>query len=135
MSHPNNKVSSSSVDNQEIELIVGNSSSNFSGVTSTMLQVTSLQKHMINLRIMGKHFVPDPSMTITFWEVAKMCRRPLSNGKWRIFHARRVDEMIQGVILKYVFRAKIKLVFSSAAQRKRSASTVWLATKWMRLLQ
>ncbi len=44
MSHPNNKVSSSSVDNQEIELIVGNSSSNFSGVTSTMLQVTSLQK-------------------------------------------------------------------------------------------
>ncbi|MED5235464.1 MAG: glycosyltransferase family 4 protein, partial [Pseudomonadota bacterium] len=129
MSHPNNKVSSSSVDNQEIELIVGNSSSNFSGVTSTMLQVTSLQKHMINLRIMGKHFVPDPSMTITFWEVAKMCRRPLSNGKWRIFHARRVDEMIQGVILKYVFRAKIKLVFSSAAQRKRSASTVWLSNK------
>ena len=34
-----------------------------------------------------------------------MYRRPLSNGKWRIFHARRVDEMIQGVILKYVFRA------------------------------
>jgi len=129
MSHPNNKISPSSADNQEIELIVGNSSSNFSGVTSTMLQVTSIQKHMINLRIMGKHFVPDPSMTITFWEVAKMCRRPLSNGKWRIFHARRVDEMIQGVILKYVFRAKIKLVFSSAAQRKRSASTVWFSNK------
>tara|TARA_Y100000296_G_scaffold73344_1_gene90724 strand:- start:1282 stop:2370 length:1089 start_codon:yes stop_codon:yes gene_type:complete len=129
MSHPNRKISPSSVDDQEIELIVGNSSANFSGVTSTMLQVTSFQKHMINLRIMGKHFVSDPAMTITFWEVAKMCRRPLSNGKWRIFHARRVDEMIQGVILKYVFRAKIKLVFSSAAQRERSPSTVWLSNK------
>ena len=49
MSHPNNKTSLSSVDNQEIELIVGNSSANFSGVTSTMLQVTSLQKHMIKV--------------------------------------------------------------------------------------
>ena len=129
MSHPNNKMSPCNLDNQEIELIVGNSSANFSGVTSTMLQVTSIQRNLINLRIMGKHFVSDPSMTITFWEVVKMCRRPLSNGKWRIFHARRVDEMIQGIILKYVFRAKIKLVFSSAAQRKRSASTVWLSNR------
>jgi glycosyltransferase involved in cell wall biosynthesis len=55
-----------------------------------------------------------------------MCRKPLKNGKWRIFHARRVDEMIQGVILKYLFRAKIKLVFSSAAQRHRSGLTLWL---------
>jgi glycosyltransferase involved in cell wall biosynthesis len=122
-------MSPSNLDNQEIELIVGNSSANFSGVTSTMLQVTSIQKRMINLRIMGRHFVSDPSMTITFWEVVKMCRRPLSNGKWRIFHARRVDEMIQGVLLKYIFRAKIKLVFSSAAQRERSASTVWLSNR------
>lgn len=125
MSHPNNNLPS----NEEVELIVGNSNSNFSGVTSTMLQVTSIQKDMMNLRIMGKHFVPDPSLVISFWDVVKMCRKPLSNGKWRIFHARRVDEMIQGVILKYLFGAKIKLVFSSAAQRKRSGFTVWLSNR------
>jgi glycosyltransferase involved in cell wall biosynthesis len=115
--------------NEEIELIIANSSSNFSGVTSTMLQVLSYQKTQINLRVMGHHFLPDPSLAISFWQAAKMCRAPLKNGKWRIFHARRVDEMIQGVLLKYLFRAKIKLVFSSAAQRKRSASTVWLTRK------
>ena len=114
---------------EEIELIVGNSSSNFSGVTSTMLQVLSYQKTQINLRVMGTHFLPDSALAISFWQTVKMCRTPLKNGKWRIFHGRRVDEMIQGVILKYVFRAKIKLVFSSAAQRKRSASTVWLTRK------
>ena len=113
----------------EIELIIGNSNSNFSGVTSTMLQVMSYQKELINLRIMGTHFLPDPAMAISFWQTAKMCRTPLKNGKWRVFHARRVDEMIQAVVLKYLFRAKIKLVFSSAAQRKRSASTVWLTRK------
>lgn len=110
----------------EVELIIGNSNSNFSGVTSTMLQVSSYQRNMIKLRIMGKHFLKDPSLAISFWQTALMCRKPLSNGKWRIFHARRVDEMIQGVILKYIFRAKIKLVFSSAAQRHRSGLTLWL---------
>lgn len=120
---------SNELTSDEIELIIGNSNSNFSGVTSTMLQVMSYQKELINLRIMGKHFLPDPALAISFWQTAKMCRKPLSNGKWRIFHARRVDEMIQGVILKCLFRAKIKLVFSSAAQRKRSTSTVWLTRK------
>jgi mannosyltransferase len=124
----NNHVSSEA-QSGEIELIIGNSNSNFSGVTSTMLQVMSYQKGLINLRIMGPHFLPDPALVISFWQTVKMCRTPLKNGKWRVFHARRVDEMIQGVVLKYLFRAKIKLVFSSAAQRKRSASTVWLTRK------
>lgn len=113
-------------ESDEIELIIGNSSANFSGVTSTMLQVLSYQQKMINLRVMGGHFLPDSSVYMGFWQTAWLCRKPLKSGKWRIFHARRVDEMIQGVLLKYLFRAKIKLVFSSAAQRKRSASTVWL---------
>lgn len=110
----------------EVELIIGNSNPNFSGVTSTMLQVLSQQRNMINLRVMGQHFLPDPSLAISFWQTAKLCRKPMKNGKWRIFHARRVDEMIQGVVLKYLFRAKIKLVFSSAAQRHRSGLTLWL---------
>lgn len=114
---------------REIELIIGNSKRNFSGITSTMLQVVSYQKHMIPLRVMGKNNLPDASLAISFWQVAKMCQQPLSNGKFRVFHARRVDEMIQGVLLKYVFRAKIKLVFSSAAQRKRARFTCWLTRK------
>jgi mannosyltransferase len=115
--------------NDEIELIIGNSNSNFSGVTSTMLQVLSLQKDLINLRVMGKHHLPDSSLAISFLSVAKMCRKPLVNGKCRIFHARRVDEMIQALILKYVFRAKIKIIFSSAAQRARSGFTLWLTDR------
>ena len=75
-----------------------------------MLQVMAYQKDMIPLRVMGKNNLTEP----------------MANGQFRIFHARRLDEMIQGAILKYVFRAKIKLVFSSAAQRKRARFTCWL---------
>ncbi|MFC7006370.1 glycosyltransferase family 4 protein [Pseudobowmanella zhangzhouensis] len=94
-----------------------------------MLQVSAEQKKWANLRVMGKHHLTDPSLYISFWDVVKLCQKPLSNGKWRIFHARRVDEMIQALILRYIFRCKIKMVFSSAAQRKRSGSTVWITRK------
>ncbi|KGJ89027.1 glycosyltransferase family 4 protein [Colwellia psychrerythraea] len=117
------------ISNSEIELILGNSKRNFSGITSTMLQVMSYQKDMIPLRVMGKNNLTEPSLAISFWQVVKMCQHPLKNGKLRIFHARRVDEMIQGVLLKYLFRAKIKLVFSSAAQRKRAKFTCWLTSR------
>lgn len=118
----------------EIELIIGNSNSNFSGVTSTMLQLLSTQQKLIKLRVMGKHHLPDESLSISFWQVAKLCFKPLQDGRFRIFHARRVDEMIQALILKHVFRAKIKIVFSSAAQRHRSGSTLWLTDKMDALL-
>ena len=78
---------------------------------------------------MGKHHLPDESLAISFWQVASLCRKPLSTGKHRVFHARRVDEMIQALLLKYVFRAKIKIVFSSAAQRYRSGFTLWLTDR------
>ena len=116
-------------DSEEVELIIGNSNPNFSGVTSTMLQVLSEQKKLINLRVMGKHHLNDISLNIRFWDVVKMCRKPLNDGRFRIFHARRVDEMIQALLLKHIFGAKIKIIFSSAAQRKRSGSTKWLTNK------
>lgn len=114
---------------QEIELIVGNSNANFSGVTSTMLQVLSHEQALINLRVMGKHHLSDESLAISFWQVAKLGLTPLSSGKFRIFHARRVDEMIQALLLKYLFRVKLKIVFSSAAQRYRSGFTLWLTDR------
>ena len=119
---------------KEIELIIGNSNSNFSGVTSTMLQLLPEQQTLINLRVMGKHHLTDESLIISFWQVAKMCWNPLADGRFRVFHARRVDEMIQALILKHIFRAKIKIVFSSAAQRHRSGSTLWLTDKMDALL-
>ena len=117
------------MDDKEIELIIGNSNSNFSGVTSTMLQVLPHQQNLMSLRVMGKHHLPDPSLAISFWQTARLCRKPMKNGKYRVFHARRVDEMIQALLLKSIFRAKIRIIFSSAAQRYRSGFTSWLTRR------
>ncbi len=70
---------------KDIELIIGNSNSNFSGVTSTMLQLLSTQQKLINLRVMGKHHLPDESLNITFWQVVKLCKQPLLKAVLEFF--------------------------------------------------
>jgi mannosyltransferase len=44
----------------------------------------------------------------------------------RVWHARRNVEMIGGLALKYLLGKRLKLVFTSASQRKQSRLTRWL---------
>ena len=110
----------------DIHLILGNASSRFSGVTSTMLQVLSHQKNLTQVAVLGKYFLPDDTSAIRFFALARLCYKPLPDGKWRVFHARRNDEMIQALVLKWVFRAKLKIAFTSTAQRRHSRFTKFL---------
>lgn len=51
---------------------------------------------------------------------------PPNGSSHRVWHARRNNEMIVGLLLKHVLRQPWKLVFTSAAQRHHSALTRWL---------
>lgn len=114
---------------QHTELIIGNSNKRFSGVTSTMLQVLPFQKEIMPLVVLGKHHLPEDTPYLSFREFTRLCKRPLPDGSQRIFHARRNDEMIQALIAKKLFRAKIKIVFTSTAQRHHSKFTRKLMSK------
>lgn len=104
----------------QVELILGNSSSKFSGVTSTMLQVLKHQKEIIPLSVLGTHYLPKDIDSINFLEAIRTCRHSLISGKARIFHARRNNEMLQAIILKKLSPNPLKIVFTSTAQRKHS---------------
>ena len=110
----------------DIEVILGNSNSRFSGVTSTLLQTLAVQKDLMGIKVMGAHHLPDKTLAISFLQTIKLCKKPLSSGKKRVFHARRNDEMIQALILKKVFRCPIRILFTSTAQRHHSDFTKWL---------
>lgn len=116
-------------DQRPIEVILGNSNKRFSGVTSTMLQTLAHQKHLAGVRVMGAHHLPDPSLAISFWQAARLLRKPLPDGSPRVFHARRNDEIIQALLLKHLFGAKIKILFTSTAQRHHSGFSRWLMSK------
>lgn len=113
------------------EVILGNSNPRFSGVTSTMLQTLAHQQTLLPICVLGKHHLENELETfgVGFWQAVRMFRKALPSGKPRVFHARRNDEMIQALILKHVFRVKLKIVFTSTAQRHHSAFTRWLISK------
>ena len=117
------------IKHDEIDVILGNSNPRFSGVTSTMLQTQAVQKQLMGLKIMGPHHLPSNDLAITFLQTIKLCHTALSSGKPRIFHARRNDEMIQALLLKYLFRCHLRIVFTSTAQRHHSGFTKWLMGK------
>ena len=44
----------------------------------------------------------------------------------RVWHARRNIEMLGGLVVKHIFRKRLKLLFTSASQRKHQWFTKWL---------
>ncbi len=111
------------------ELILGNSNKRFSGVTSTMLQVLPHQKKLMSIAVLGGHHLNDDTPVLSYREFIRLCKSPLPDGSYRVFHARRNDEMIQALIAKSIFGAKIKIIFTSTAQRHHSRFTRWLMSK------
>ncbi|TCS37640.1 glycosyltransferase family 4 protein [Reinekea marinisedimentorum] len=118
----------------DVEIILGNSNKKFSGVTSTMLQVLSVQSKSVNIAVLGKHHLPDSANAVSFRQAVSICRKPLKSGLPRVFHARRNDEMIQGLLLRLFCGSKVRLVFTSTAQRPKTWITRWLMSKMDGLL-
>ena len=113
----------------DVELIIGNSGKNFSGGTSITIQLLQYQEKEINLAVLGSNFIPNNFKTLNYLQFIKLTRKKLSSGKYRVFFARKNNEMIQGLIAKYFFGAKIKIIFNSEAQRNHTIFTKWLISK------
>ena len=108
------------------QIILGNSSKRFSGVTSTMLQVLKHQQALAPTAILGSHHLSEDATNLSFSDLVSLCKKPLPDNKSRVFHARRNDEMIQALVAKKIFGAKIKIAFTSTAQRHHSKFTRYL---------
>src|SRR3954452_12349284 len=105
---------------RELQLIVPNLHRRYSGVTATNRMVAPRLAKLFRAAWLGS----DPPDGVPRMDAADLF--PL----WRrrtplIWHARRNDEMIVGVLLK-ALGWPLKLVFTSAAQRQHSRLTRWL---------
>jgi mannosyltransferase len=111
------------IDNQtarNLQLIVANLHWRYSGVTATSRMVSPRLAKMFVAAWLGPD-APEGIPRIHAADLFKLWRRrtPL------IWHARRNNEMIAGVLLK-ALGWPLKLVFTSAAQRHHSWITRWL---------
>ncbi len=113
------------VHTRDIEVIAPNFKRRLSGVTSTIVQLVPLQRRMrFGIAALGPG-LPDTVPRIRLWQVPGLLRRP-ANRRFRVWHARRNPEMVGGLILRYLLRAPLKLLFTSASQRHHKPFTKWL---------
>jgi mannosyltransferase len=103
-----------------LQLIVPNLHRRYSGVTATNRMVAPKLAGMFAAGWLGPN-PPDGIARIGFADLLKLWRRRLP----LIWHARRNNEMIAGVLLR-ALGWPLKLVFTSAAQRHHSWITRWL---------
>jgi mannosyltransferase len=110
---------------REIEVIIPNLNSRYSGVTSATAAVIPHQVKEFGFAQTG-YALPLDIPFLGLRELLRITARPLPCGRPRVFHARRNIEMLAGLVLRNVFRRKLYLVFTSVAQRRHSAWTRFL---------
>jgi len=87
----------------------------FSGINASMIAVLPELANRTGIAALGFN-IPETIPQITFLEFLRASR----DGTWRIWHARRNIDMLAGLVLRKVFRFRLRLVFTSAAQREHS---------------
>ena len=110
-------------DIRQIEVIAPNLKRRLSGVTATIARLVPVQARMIGIAATG------PGLPAAVPHVALLRCALLPRDRVRVWHARRNTEMLAGLVLKHVFRRRLKLLFTSASQRKHTGYTRWLIAR------
>ncbi len=114
------------LDLRRIAVVAPNLHYRYSGVTASIVAVVPEQARTLAIASVGPH-LPAHVPRISFRQLlTRGWSRPPGGLKKRIWHARRNDEMLIGVLLRHVLRQPWLLVFSSVAQRRKSGLTRWL---------
>ena len=106
-----------------IDVIAPNLKRRYSGVTSTVVRLIPVQAREIAIATAGP-VLPDDLPRIPLARLLTMSRSGPSGH--RVWHARRNTEMLAGLALKYLLGKRLKLLFTSAAQRRHTGYTRWL---------
>ncbi|SEK99950.1 mannosyltransferase [Roseovarius nanhaiticus] len=110
------------------ELIVTNFNRNFTGVSATAAGVLRAQAPRYDLALAGRP-LPGCPAPISVAEARRLTRRPPEGRDFAIWHVRRNTEMRAALWARDVLRLPIRIVFTSAAQRRHSALPRWLISR------
>lgn len=115
-------------DIRDIEVIAPHFKRRLSGVTSTIIQLVPRQIAAgVRIVTLGPG-LPDTLPKMKYGQLAGLWRA-LPGGRPRIWHARRNVEMLAGILLRDVLKMKLRLLFTSASQRRHTAYSRWLISK------
>lgn len=110
------------------ELFLTNFNKNFTGVSSTAANVLLEQEKIYSLKLVGCSLPggPKPINSLKAYSLAK--KKPRTKP-FSIWHVRRNNEMRAAILARDILGLPIKIVFTSAAQRRHSPFPRWLISK------
>lgn len=107
------------------ELIVTNLNKNFTGVSATAAAVVRQQSSQFKMALAG-YPLPGCPEPISVAQARTLSQTPTQGRPFTIWHVRRNPEMRAAIWARDVLRLPIRIVFTSAAQRRHSAYPRWL---------
>ncbi len=90
----------------------------FSGINATMEALLPVMRQSMSIACCGGN-LSDQMPRTSLW---KWLRSPMRK-QWRIWHSRRNNDMLLGLLLRHVLRQKLILLFTSAGQREHTRLT------------
>lgn len=112
-------------DIRDIEIIAPNFKRRLSGVTSTIIQLVPVQRALgQRIAVLGPG-LPATLPSIRFRDLIHLWRVPVGRP-CRIWHARRNVEMLPAILLRDLLRMKLRIVFTSASQRRHTGWSKFL---------
>ena len=111
-------------DFSEIEVVATNFNWRQSGGTTAVVQLVPEQAKTLKIAALGFD-LPERVPRMRWRDVPKLFRRP-AHRPFRIYHCRRNNEMIVGLLLRDILRAPLRLIFKSAGQRRHKPLTRWM---------
>jgi mannosyltransferase len=117
------------MDDHQIEIIVTNLKRRHSGVSSTIFALLPWQRKIHQIGYLGEN---KPSLACSIgWlrALAISFSKPPAGRKFRIWHVRRDHEIVIALLIRWLSRGKIEIVFTSAAQRFHGRFVRWITGK------
>ncbi|MFC3164561.1 glycosyltransferase family 4 protein [Ciceribacter thiooxidans] len=106
----------------DVEVIAPNFKQRLSGVTSTIIQLVPVQNRLGQKVATLGPGLPNSLPRIGYADLLRLWKRP-RNGHKRVWHARRNNEMLAGLVLRDLLRMPLKILFTSASQRRHTRWT------------
>lgn len=110
---------------RDLEVIAANLKRRHTGVTSTVAALLPVQSRGLRIAALGPGLPAEWPQTTLRSLLREGWSRPVGRP-FRLWHARRNNEMLAGLLLRSLLRMPLKLLFTSAAQRDHTGWTKFL---------
>jgi mannosyltransferase len=112
------------VDLREVSVVAPSLHPRYTGVSASLFSLFPYQTQHTSIAVLGPK-IPSEISRISVRQVLRHGWSKPKQKAYRIWHARRNNDMVVGIFLKYILRQPWKLVFTWSGQRRQARLTRW----------